>query len=163
MPNDESPEPQPLEEAESISGGAEEWGRLFVKNLEFEYASTASALPLDATWPDFQQAMMLAIGKVFEDSGATDDDVARHWEELANRFLPAEKDGAWTREKNARRLDLIDKKIQQTITPAEAIELARLTRHLRAHCDREEMVPLEGARQLHRRLLDVADPKGTPT
>jgi hypothetical protein len=163
MPNDESPEPQRLEEAESLSGDADEWGRLFVKNLELEYASTASTLPADAAWPDFQQAMMLAIGKVFEDSGAIAEDVARLREELGNRFLPAEKDGAWSRENNSRRLDLIDKKIQQAITPAEAVELARLTRQMRAHCDREEMVPLEGARELHRRLLDMTDPKGTPS
>jgi hypothetical protein len=163
MPNDESLESQRLQEAKPVSGDAEEWGRLFVKNLELEYASSASALPADATWPDFQQAMMIAIGKVFEESGATLESVARLWDEIAGRPSPIDEDVTWSREKNARRLNLIDKKIQQTITPAEALELTRLTQQMRTHCDREEMVPLEGARKIHRRLLDMADPKGTPT
>ena len=76
-------------------------------------------------------------------------------EEIADRLVPNDGDAAWSSQKNARRLALIDKKIQQTITPKEAIELLRLTKQMRVHCDSEEMVPLEGARRLHRRLLDM--------
>lgn len=56
------------------------------------------------------------------------------WEEIAGRLLPIDGDAAWSREKDARRLQLIDKKIQQTITPKEAIELTRLTKQMRVHC-----------------------------
>ena len=157
MFNDESLESQSRQKAESISSDAVDWGRQFVKSLELEYTNLVSELPAGATWPDFQQAMMIAVGTVFDESGATPESVAQLWETIADRLLPADADGAWNREKNARRLTLIDKKIQQTITPAEAIELVRLTKQMRVHCDREEMVPLEGARQLHRRLLDMND------
>ena len=155
MSNDESLESQGRQEAESISSDAADWGRQFVKCLRLEYANLASELPTDATWPDFQQAMMIAVGRVLDESGATPESIARLWEEIADRLLPVDADAAWNREKNARRLKLIDRKIQQTITPKEAIELTRLTKQMRVHCDREEMVPLEGARRLHRRLLDM--------
>ena len=155
MSNDESLESQGQQEAESLSSDAADWGRQFLKCLRLEYAHLASELPTDAAWPDFQQAMMIAVEKVFDESGATPESITRLWEEMADRLLPVDADPAWNREKNARRLKLIDKKIQQTITPKEAIELTRLTKQMRVHCDREEMVPLEGARRLHRRLLDM--------
>ena len=155
MPNDESPESQGQQKTASISSDAADWGRQFVKCLRLEYAHLASELPTDATWPDFQQAMMIAVGRVFDESGATPESITRLWEEIADRLLPVDADPTWNREKNAQRLKLIDKKIQQTLAPEEAIELTRLTKQMRAHCDTEEMVPLEGARQLHRRLLDM--------
>lgn len=157
MFNDESLESQSQQEAESISSDAADWGSEFVKHLELEYADSASELPIDATWPDFQQAMMIALGRVFDESGATPESITQLWEGIADRLVPNDGDAAWSSQKNARRLKLIDKKIQQTITPKEAIELMQLTKQMRVHCDSEEMVPLEGARQLHRRLLDMDD------
>ncbi len=157
MSNDESLELQSQKKAESISSDAADWGRQFVKCLKLEYAYSASKLSSDATWPDFQQAMMIAVGRVFDESGATPERITRLWEEVAGRLLPDDAETAWSREKNARRLKLIDKRIQQTIAPKEAIELTRLTEQMRVHCDSEEMVPLEGARRLHRRLLDMED------
>jgi hypothetical protein len=155
MFNDESLESQSRQQADSLSSDAVDWGRQFIKCLELEYTNLASELPADATWPDFQQAMMIAVGRVFDESGATPERIAQLWEAAADCLLSIDADAAWNREKNARRLNLIDKKIQQTITPKEAIELARLTAQMRVHCDSEKMVPLEGARQLHRRLLDM--------
>lgn len=63
----------------------------------------------------------------------------------------------WTGEKNKRRVALIDKLIQQSLSPDEAAELDRLTDNMRHHLDTEELVPTEGARQLHRRLLNLSD------
>ncbi len=161
MSNDESLELQSQRKTKSVSSDAEEWGRLFAKSLELEYASLASHLPSHATWQDFQEAMAVAVVTVFKESGATPESIARLWEQIAGRLLPFDGGAAWTREKNARRVNLIDKKIQQTITPVEAVELTRLTQQMRVHSDREEMVPLEGARELHRRLLDMDDMEGT--
>lgn len=155
MPNEESPESQVQQEAGSISSDAADWGRQFVKSLRLEYAHLASELPTDATWPDFQQAMVIAVGRVFDESGATPESIARLWEEVADRLLPVDADPTWSREKNAQRLKLIDKKIQRTLTPEEAVELTRLTKQMRVCCDTEEAIPLEGARQLHRQLLDM--------
>jgi hypothetical protein len=61
----------------SISSDAEEWGSLFVKCLELDYASLAAELPEGATWPDFQKAMMVAAGMVFDESGGAPEITAR--------------------------------------------------------------------------------------
>jgi len=148
---------QAQQETESIASDAELWGRLFVTNLELEYANLAAELPRDATSPGFQRAMMLAIERVFDESGADRESIVRLWQESARRLLRIDEDTEWSGEKSARRLKLIDKRIQQTITEEEAIELRRLTEQMRASCDHEGTVPLEGARELHRRLLDTDD------
>jgi hypothetical protein len=163
MTNDESLELPGLQKTKSYSSSAEDWGRQFVVWLEIEYADLASELPANAEPQDFQKAMMIAVERVFDfdESGATPESIAKLEKESLGRLLPIEADAAWSRENNARRITLIDKKIQQTITPQEAFELARLTQQMRVYCDREEMVPLEGARELHRRLLDMKDLEGT--
>jgi hypothetical protein len=56
---------------------------------------------------------------------------------------------------NQRRFELIDKEIQGSLTPAEAIELAGLTRSMREHVDMEANLPMTGARTLHERLLQL--------
>jgi hypothetical protein len=160
MPNDKSHDLQARPKRRFVSSEAQEWGRLFVKNLECEYASLASQLPADATWPDFQRAMMVAFRTIFDESGPPES-MGRFCEEVIAGLLPVDTDVSWNQEKNSRRLGLIDKNIQRTISPEESLELARLTRQMRIHCDHEETVPLEGARELHRRLLDMADPKET--
>lgn len=157
MPNDELPEMQAQQETESIASDAELWGRLFVTNLELEYANLAAELPRDAMSSDFHRAMILAIERVFHESGADRESIVRLWQENARRFMHVDEDTAWSGEKNARRLNLIDKRIQQTITEEESLELRWLTEQMRACCDHEETVPLEGARELHRRLLDIDD------
>ena len=103
---------------------------------------------------------MHAVMKVFTDSGMNSEDVIRLLGEASTEPLPEPQDFEWSSQKNARRLALIDKKIQQTITSLEAVELQRLTGLMRSYCDREETVPLEGARKLHRRLLGMADSEG---
>ena len=60
----------------------------------------------------------------------------------------------WTTELNQRRFELIDRQIQGTLTPEESIELAGLTQLMRDHVDAEAQFPIQGARELHRRLLD---------
>jgi DNA-binding MarR family transcriptional regulator len=66
----------------------------------------------------------------------------------------AEPTESWTEAKNARRCDLIDKKIQETISDAELLELEKLQEHLRRHLDRVAPYPIEGARKLHKQLLE---------
>jgi hypothetical protein len=48
---------------------------------------------------------------------------------------------------------LSDKQIQQSISLAEQLELARLTAQMRAQVDTEVNLPLQGARAIHKRLL----------
>ena len=59
----------------------------------------------------------------------------------------------WTEEKNARRCELIDRKIQNTITADEAEELETLQQAIERHLDRVAPLPLDGARRLHAELL----------
>jgi hypothetical protein len=59
-----------------------------------------------------------------------------------------EEDGPWTAEKNHRRAALIDKEIDGTITPTEAVELEELTQQMRRHREKGAPLPLEYAHQL---------------
>lgn len=162
MSNNESLELQVQHEIESIPCAAEEWGRVFVGQLEDEYTSAAVKLPTNATSADFRRAMMTAVVKVLGESGAKPQEIARLVEETVRRLSPVDRNVEWTSQRNARRMELIDKWIQKTLTLDEAAELEQLTECMRTHCDTEEMVPLEGARRLHRRLLGIDDSEPTP-
>lgn len=67
--------------------------------------------------------------------------------------------GEWTEEKNARRCELIDRKIQERITADEAEELDRLQQALRRYLDCVAPLPLEGAKRLHAKLLRASQVK----
>lgn len=62
--------------------------------------------------------------------------------------------GRWNEAKNARRLELIDKEIQNTIRPTERRELELLTCEMRAHRRCVAPIPLERATKLHQQLLE---------
>jgi hypothetical protein len=62
-------------------------------------------------------------------------------------------DPEWSEVKNARRCDLIDRKIQNTISTKEAAELDDLQDALRAYLDRVAPLPMEGAKKLHAELM----------
>ena len=66
-------------------------------------------------------------------------------------------DKPWTKEKNARRCDLIDRKYAgHALTPAEALELAQLQEEMPRYRQRVAPLPLEAARRLHQELLEKA-------
>lgn len=65
-------------------------------------------------------------------------------------------DEPWTEEKNQRRCDLIDRKYDGTLSPAEAMELAQLQEEMLRYRQRVAPLPLEGARRLHQDLLAKA-------
>jgi hypothetical protein len=67
---------------------------------------------------------------------------------------PANDNGDWTDEKDERRCELIDKDIAGAITPQERTELAELERQANDYYDRIAAPPMEGARRLHRELLN---------
>ena len=56
---------------------------------------------------------------------------------------------------NQRRFALIDKEIQGSLTPAESVELAGLKSIVRDHVDAEANLSIDGARALHRKLLQL--------
>jgi PAS domain S-box-containing protein len=59
----------------------------------------------------------------------------------------------WSEAKNARRCELIDRKIQETISTDEAAELDDLQGALRAHLDVVAPLPMDGAKKLHAELM----------
>ncbi|HWY85744.1 MAG TPA: hypothetical protein VNX28_03415 [Gemmataceae bacterium] len=61
----------------------------------------------------------------------------------------------WSDELNERRIELIDRDIQGNITTEDRAELAELQRKAVAYRDGVAPLPLEGARRLHGRLLEM--------
>jgi PAS domain S-box-containing protein len=70
-------------------------------------------------------------------------------------------DPEWSDAKNARRCELIDRKIQNTISTEESAELEQLQEALRAYLDRAAPLPMEGAKKLHAELVRRAK-RGVP-
>jgi hypothetical protein len=70
--------------------------------------------------------------------------------------------GPWTEAKNQRRCELIDKDIDDHLTPEEAIELEALERQMDRHSRTVAPLPLEDARRLHQELLAKAEAARKP-
>ncbi|MBM4088485.1 MAG: hypothetical protein FJ276_03530 [Planctomycetes bacterium] len=155
MSADESLKQRRRRGGESVRADAIDWGSHFVKFLELEYTNAAARLSAEATWADYRRTMFHAVVAALRESGTNPDEIAQ----LLREGIPLDHDvdqsAGWTSECNARRIALIDKKIQQTLSEAEAAELDRLTARLRLHVDNEELVPMKGARRLHRQLLET--------
>jgi hypothetical protein len=159
MSTDESLERQ--SRSESVSADAIDWGSQFVKHLELEYTSVASRLPTEATWEEFRQAMLRAVLATLLEAGSDLDEISQLLHETPPVNHGPDDAAGWTDECNIRRIALIDKMLQQTLSAKEAVELDRLTARLRLHADSEDLVPIEGARRLHKRLLEMSIPKPT--
>jgi hypothetical protein len=62
----------------------------------------------------------------------------------------------WTEQKNARRSELIDKEIDDVLTPDEAVELRQLQEEMLRYQNKVAPWPIQTARQLHQELLGKA-------
>jgi hypothetical protein len=62
----------------------------------------------------------------------------------------------WSDAKNRRRCELIDRKYDSALSPAEEAELALLQETMYRHVDRLAPLPLDAARRLHQELLQKA-------
>jgi hypothetical protein len=80
----------------------------------------------------------------------------------ASALVEGDGDDPWTEEKNARRCDLIDRKYGEGISPAEALELARLQGQMLRYRQRVAPLPLHDVRRLHQELLARAGSAGAP-
>jgi hypothetical protein len=69
----------------------------------------------------------------------------------------------WTADKNQRRICLIDREIDGTLTPDERAELEDLQQQLRRYVDKVAPLPLEPLRRLRQKLLDEAAKVAGPT
>jgi hypothetical protein len=59
----------------------------------------------------------------------------------------------WSASKNSRRVELIDRHIEGSISPAERIELEFLQQQFRTFRQKHSALPIEQARQFHQELL----------
>jgi hypothetical protein len=70
-----------------------------------------------------------------------------------NSTRPPDEDQPWTKSKNDRRCDLIDRKYAGTLGSAEAEELAELQKQMLQHLQIVAPLPLEDARRQYQELL----------
>ena len=138
----------------SISEHASDWIRRFSRQLEDHFIDAGLSIPADAPARDYQDATIRAMFSALLDCGMDTESFA----ETVGRVLIEERPGSieWNSELNQRRFELIDKEIQETLTPAERVELAGLTRIMREQLESESNLPMEGAKALHRKLLELA-------
>jgi len=148
-PRESEPESPP----DSISEHANAWIRQFVRALENSFLDASRSLPSDARVPDYQVATIRAVLQTLLDSGMDSESFV----EAVGQVLIERRPGPveWNSELNRRRFELIDREIQETLTPAERIELAGLTRIMREELESEANLPMEGAKTLHRKLLET--------
>ena len=143
-PETDSPNP-------AIPTAAAEWLTVFKKHFSIafkdELESLSNATPQDT---DLQQAAVGAMISTLRDSGLSEDQMLGFLGEAFNKVQsePAE----WTTEFAQRRIELIDLKIEGSISFDQKVELAGLTNILRSAVGNEETFPMEGARALHAKL-----------
>jgi hypothetical protein len=132
---------------------ADHWIRQFIKHFELHVLDASRHLPPGARVSESQRATARAILATYLDSGMEFEAAVELLGQAAVEWRSVNV--AWSEALNERRFALIDKEIQGSLTPAESIELAGLTRTMRNHVDSEMNLPMKGARALHRKLLQL--------
>ena len=153
MTSEKPPKPESAERDESISDVEDLWVRQFLKQFELNVLDATRRLPPNASASESQLATARAILATYRESGMEFESALELLGQAAVEWPSA--DVAWTDALNQRRFALIDKEVQGSLTPAENIELAGLTRIMREHVESEANLPMEGARALHRMLLQL--------
>jgi len=153
MPSQKPPESQLESRRDSISERASDWIRRFIEQFEISFVDTSHSLRADANISDYQDATVRAMIQTLLESGMNTESLV----ETIGRVLIEGRPGSvqWNSKLNQRRFVLIDKEIQESLTPVERIELAGLTKIMREQVESEASLPMEGARALHRKLLEL--------
>lgn len=157
MTTTKSRESDPPARGEDISSSADDWIRVFVKLFEDHFVHASSGLRPDSGDPEYRLAAARAILATYLESGMELESILELFRRAA--VGPADFEATWSDALNQRRFALIDKEIQGTLTPAESIELARLTTIMRDHVESEEDLPMQGVRALHWKLMQY-EPMG---
>lgn len=154
MASRKPPESKSVSRGGTLSWQTSDWIQLFIKHFELNLLDSTHCLPSDASDSDYRLAAIRAMLATFLDSGVD----AELFAEAVGQVLLEDRHGSieWNSELNQRRFELIDKDIQETLTPAERAELAGLTRIMREQLETETNLPMEGAKELHRKLLELA-------
>lgn len=153
QPVEEQPKKKPTA-GPMVSSELSDLASRFAVELEMNFVSTVSAPTSEDLMDAFRTAMMSSFIVTMQESGASSAEVAVLMKEALDRIL-VPGDDPWDDAKNDRRIELIDLSIQQGLTPDESFELNQLTEQMRRHVDTEAAIPMEGARKLHKHLLDL--------
>ena len=145
---------QPESDTSRVPSAALDWFHQFQKHLEMYFIDSSRQLTRDSTECEYQLAVMRAVKLTLSDSGLDDASILALLGQVAGETTKPIKGMGWTADLNQRRFELIDRDIQGTLTPIEQLELVRLTQQMRDQIDSEINLPLEGAKTLHRLLLD---------
>ncbi|MEO9930107.1 hypothetical protein [Rhodopirellula bahusiensis] len=160
MPTEKPPSQSPHPNEDLISDDQEFWSRQFLKHIEFNLLDVITGLSRNASQEEYQAATLKAVIETLQDSGMALDEfpslAAKAISQIQDQ-QPSTNVTQWTSAMNARRMDLIDRQIQETITVPEQIELARLTEAMRTVVDSEKSQPMEEMKALHAKLLSIRD------
>ena len=146
----EKPLEQEAMDKPTYSSDAADWLNTFKKHFLIAFQDAASSFADGAGEEDLQRTAVSAMISTLRDSGLSHDQMLLFLGEAFEKpnTVPVE----WTSVLNQRRIDLIDRGIEKSISLDEKFELARLTAALRASVSTEELFPMEGARDLHAKL-----------
>ncbi len=159
MPSRKPLESRPEARRESIPESASDWLRQFNKHFEENFVNLCCDFAAEASRTEIRNVTVRAVIQTLLDSGEDTNSIA---EAIGQAFLGQRVISRdWNTHLNQRRFELIDKEIQGSLTPAEQFELAGLTGMMREQLDAEANMPLEGAKALHRKLLELKK-KGKP-
>jgi len=158
MPTKKLPSKTSDSGSEAMSEDQDLWSRQFLKHFEFDLLDAVALLSDKATLEEYQAATLIAVIETLRESGMG----IAEFPELAAKAIAAVQNthspdvtAQWSPPMNDRRIELIDRQIQETIMVAEQIELAQLTEAMRTVVDSEANLPMAGARALHRKLLSI--------
>ena len=143
------------ENESTLSSSALDWSVLFDKHYRNAFQTACEELSSAPTTDELQGAAALAFIATLRDSGIEDPSLVT----IVGQAIwgPAKTKDNWTDEKSHRRVDLIDKMFQDTISIQERFELNSLTQNMRAALDTEENLPITGAKKLYTELLEMDD------
>lgn len=144
-----------------LSVGARDWIQQFLRQFELDFANESNRLPSDADISAYRVATTRAFKATLLESGMDSPGVLELFAQVATENQ-ARETPHWDAELNRRRCELIDRDIQGSLSSIEQLELANLTQQMRKHVDTEVNFPTEGAKQLHRYLLDLESSENDP-
>ena len=159
MPNEKQPER--TDESAPVNAELTDLASKFASLMESNFIAELPDAASQESMGDFRRQMMSSFITSMCDTGATEAEVAALLQSALNRLLVPTHE-PWSDVKNERRVNLIDRSIQGTLSSDEAFELDQLTAEMRRHCETEEAMPTRGARKLHEYLSGLDESASDP-
>ena len=146
MPSEERPNSIPFDEVE--------WLARFIREFELEFNVITRSLESYSGESEISRIVLYAVKRLLSESGM-------RTEEMLS--IIADDRYGWTDEKNARRFELIEKKMDDNLSGGEAWELESLTEQLRYSMKDVERSRVEFAKKLFDDVSESIDHPGNAT